>query len=147
MSSTAKKASFGCLAILAVLALFVVLSSSLYTINERQQAIITQFGKPIGEPITEAGLRLKTPFIQKVNMIEKRILEWDGSASEMPTKDKTYILVDTFGRWRIAEPRRYFVGPEKVASRFMGSLCCVLRVYQFARKGRKGGLNLAKCSR
>ncbi|MEM9235376.1 MAG: protease modulator HflC, partial [Verrucomicrobiota bacterium] len=106
--STQKKAAFGCLSVIGVLLLLILLSGSLYTVNEKQQAIITQFGKPIGDPITEAGLRLKMPFVQKVNMIEKRILEWDGSASEMPTKDKTYILVDTFGRWRIAEPRRYF---------------------------------------
>lgn len=103
-----KKIVGGCLGTIAVLALVVVLASSLYRVNETQQAIITQFGKPIGEPITAAGLRFKVPFIQKVNMIDRRVLEWDGTTNEMPTKDKTYILVDTFGRWRIADPLKYF---------------------------------------
>jgi len=108
MSNTNKKATQGCLGIIAVLVLLTLLSASLYTINETQQAIITQFGKPVGEPKTESGLKFKTPFIQKVNMIDKRILAWDGTPNEMPTKDKTYILVDTFGRWRISEPLKYF---------------------------------------
>lgn len=103
-----KKAASGCLGVIVVGAILIVGAASIYRVNETEQAIITQFGKPIGEPITEAGLQFKTPFIQKVNMIEKRILEWDGTANEMPTKDKTYILVDTFGRWRIAEPLKYF---------------------------------------
>ena len=72
--------------------------------DEREQVIITQFGKPVGEPITDAGLNFKIPFIQKVNLIEKRILEWDGRPNEMPTQDKLYISVDTFGRWRIEDP-------------------------------------------
>lgn len=105
---SAKKAAGGCLGALLVVTLIVVASSSLYRIDETQQAIITQFGKPVGEPVTEAGLKFKIPFVQKVNMIEKRILEWDGEPTEMPTKSKTYILVDTFGRWRIADPLTYF---------------------------------------
>ena len=86
-----------------------VLYNSAYTVSETQQAIITQFGKPVGEPITEAGLHFLTPFVQDVNMIEKRILEWDGKPTEMPTKDKTYISVDTFGRWRISDAKQYFL--------------------------------------
>ena len=108
MSNTTKKALSGCLTLILVMAGLIVLLSSIYRVNETQQAIITQFGKPIGEPVTEAGLRFKVPFVQKVNMIDKRILEWDGTPNEMPTKDKTYIIVDTFGRWRIAEPLKYF---------------------------------------
>mgnify|MGYP001454460489 CR=1 FL=1 len=65
-----------------------VLMSSVYTVNEVQQMIITQFGKPVGEPITTAGLKVKIPFIQEVNPIDKRVLEWDGAPSDMPTKDK-----------------------------------------------------------
>jgi membrane protease subunit HflC len=80
----------------------------MYTVNEREQVIITQFGEPRGNPVTTAGLKFKTPFIQKVNRIEKRILEWDGRANEMPTKDKTYIIVDTYGRWQITDPLKYF---------------------------------------
>ncbi len=97
---------------LALLALvcFSVLTGSFYTVRETETAILTQFGRPIGEPITEPGLHFKVPFIQTVNRIEKRVLEWDGPANEMPTKDKTYVEVDTFARWRIADPAKYFVG-------------------------------------
>ncbi|MDP6523862.1 MAG: protease modulator HflC [Kiritimatiellia bacterium] len=87
----------------------ILIGSSLYTVNEVEQVIITQFGKPVGEPKTTAGLKMKIPFIQKVNRIEARILEWDGSPTDMPTKDKLYISVDTFGRWRIVDPLQYFL--------------------------------------
>ena len=87
----------------------IILYSSAYVINETEQVIITQLGKPIGDPITEAGLYFKYPFIQEVNRIEKRILEWDGRPTEMPTKDKTYIRVDTFARWSIKDAKQYFL--------------------------------------
>jgi membrane protease subunit HflC len=90
------------------LVVLVLLSSSYYTVSETEQVIITEFGKPKGEPVLEAGLHFKTPFIQVVNRIEKRILEWDGQRTEMPTKDKLYISVDTYGRWRITEPLEFF---------------------------------------
>ncbi len=83
--------------------------SSFYTVNEVEQVIITQFGKPIGDPVTTAGLKTKIPFIQDVNPIDKRILEWDGAPSDMPTKDKLYISVDIFARWRIVEPLQFFL--------------------------------------
>jgi membrane protease subunit HflC len=83
--------------------------NSIYTVSEVEQAIITQFGKPVGEPVTTAGLKLKLPFIQDVNPIDKRVLEWDGSPSDMPTKDKLYISVDLFARWRITDPLQYFL--------------------------------------
>lgn len=89
---------------LIVLPLLIVLSSSLYTVSEVEQVIITQFGNPVGEPVKEAGLHFKVPFVQMVNRFEKRVLEWDGPATKMPTKDKVYIVADTFGRWRITEP-------------------------------------------
>ena len=108
MSNSAKKVGFGCLGVFVAFILLMVGSGSFYTINEQEQAIVTQFGKPVGDPVTEAGLGFKIPFIQRVNVIEKRILEWDGTPNEMPTKDKTYILVDTFARWRIDDPRKYF---------------------------------------
>ncbi|MEX1668033.1 protease modulator HflC [Zhongshania guokunii] len=88
--------------------LFVLLSSA-YTVDEVEQVIITQFGKPVGEPVTEAGLKFKVPFIQEVNPIDKRVLEWDGKPSDMPTKDKLYISVDLFARWRIVDPLQYFL--------------------------------------
>jgi membrane protease subunit HflC len=93
--------------VLALAAL--VLTGSLYTVSEIEQVIITQFGKPVGEPVTTAGLKMKVPFIQEVNSIDKRILEWDGSPTDMPTKDKLYISVDLFARWRIVDPLQYFL--------------------------------------
>ncbi len=90
-------------------AVIFVLMSAVYTVNEVEQMIITQFGKPVGEPVTAAGLKIKIPFIQEVNPIDKRVLEWDGSPSDMPTKDKLYISVDLFARWRIVDPLQYFL--------------------------------------
>jgi membrane protease subunit HflC len=98
------------IAMLAVLGIVIyVLMSSIYTVSEVEQMIITQFGKPVGEPVTTAGLKLKVPFIQEVNPIDKRVLEWDGNPSDMPTKDKLYISVDLFARWRITDPLQYFL--------------------------------------
>jgi len=82
---------------------------AIYVVSEVEQVIITQFGKPVGDPVTTAGLKLKMPFIQEVNPIDRRVLEWDGSPSDMPTKDKLYISVDLFARWRITDPLQYFL--------------------------------------
>jgi membrane protease subunit HflC len=98
------------IAILVVLGIGAyVLMSSIYTVSEVEQVIITQFGKPVGAPVKSAGLKIKMPFIQEVNPIDKRVLEWDGSPSDMPTKDKLYISVDLFARWRITDPLQYFL--------------------------------------
>ncbi|MEL6543734.1 MAG: protease modulator HflC [Myxococcota bacterium] len=86
----------------------IVLFSSTYVVDEREQVIITQFGKPVGEPITEPGLQFKLPFIQKVLRFSKQWLEWDGDESEMPTREKTYIFVDTYARWRIIDPLKFY---------------------------------------
>jgi len=86
----------------------IVLLSSFYIVSEMNQVIITQFGEPIGDAITSPGLHMKVPFIQKANFFEKRWLEWDGDANEIPTKDKKYIWVDTYARWRISEPLVFF---------------------------------------
>ena len=94
--------------VVVVIGAYVVMSS-IYTVSEVEQMIITQFGKPVGEPVTTAGLKLKMPFIQEVNPIDKRVLEWDGNPSDMPTKDKLYISVDLFARWRITDPLQYFL--------------------------------------
>jgi membrane protease subunit HflC len=96
------------LGVLAV-ALLATLAGSAYTVRETEIVILTQFGRPVGEPIVDAGLHWKVPFIQNVNRIERRLLEWDGPVNEMPTKEKTFISVDTFGRWRISNPSLYFV--------------------------------------
>ena len=96
--------------IIATLVLIVLLfvTGAVYTVKEGQQVILTQFGKPIGDPKTDAGLHFKLPFIVKVNVVEKRVLAWDGDSAPMPTRDKTYIQVDTFARWQIADPLLYF---------------------------------------
>lgn len=99
---------------LIALAGVVVIASSAFTVNETEQVFITEFGKPVGDPINadpaknDAGLHWKKPFIQQINRIEKRMLEWDGPATEMPTRDKLYITVDNFARWRISDPKTYF---------------------------------------
>ncbi|MFN6147574.1 MAG: protease modulator HflC [Planctomycetota bacterium] len=94
---------------LAVLGGLFVVGGAFYAVSETDTVILTQFGAPVGEPISEPGLHWKTPFVQEVNRIEKRVLEFDGPAVRMPTKDKTYIEVDTFARWRIADPGKWFV--------------------------------------
>ena len=94
--------------IIFVVALLIVISSALYILDERQQVIITQFGDPIGDAITNAGLHIKIPFIQKVHYFEKRILEWDGDPKQIPTSDKRYIWIDTFSRWKIVDPLKFY---------------------------------------
>ena len=91
----------------AVVAIAIYLSA--YTVNQTEQVIITQFGRPIGDPVTEPGLHFKLPFVQQINSFDKRYLAWDGPMVEMSTKDKTYVQVDTFARWRITDPMRYYL--------------------------------------
>jgi len=94
--------------VIIVLGVLFVLSSATYQVHEVNQVIITQFGEPAGEPVIEPGLHFKLPFIQKTNYFEKRFLEWDGSPNQVPTKDKRFIWVDTYARWRIVDPLRFF---------------------------------------
>lgn len=91
-----------------VFLVLLVLLNSFYIVYEYDQVIITQFGEPKGDAITDPGLHMKIPFIQKANRFEKRWLEWDGDANEIPTKDKKYLWVDTYARWRISDPLVYF---------------------------------------
>jgi membrane protease subunit HflC len=93
--------------IVGAVLLLIVLANSLYVVDMTQQVVVTQFGRPIGDPVKEPGLKVKVPFIQKVNTFDKRILEWDGSPRQIPTRDKRYIWVDTFARWRIADPLKF----------------------------------------
>jgi membrane protease subunit HflC len=88
--------------------LAVVLVSSVYTLSETEQAILTQFGRPVGGVVATPGLHLKAPVIQTVHRFDKRWLEYDGDANEIPTRDKKYIWVDTYARWRIADALRFF---------------------------------------
>ena len=90
------------------LTILTTLSTSVYVTNEAQQVIITQFGRPVGEVVTNAGLHIKVPFIQAANYFEKRFLEWDGVANQVPTRDKRFIWVDTYARWRISNPLLFF---------------------------------------
>ena len=92
----------------AVFAGFIVLTSAVFVVQETQQVIITQFGEPVGSPIESPGLHLKVPFIQKANFFDKRFLEWDGSPNQVPTKDKRFIWVNTYARWRISDPLLFF---------------------------------------
>ncbi len=86
----------------------IVMNSSFYILNEMEQVIITQFGKPIGDPIGDPGIHVKAPFIQDLHTFDKRFLEWDGDANQLPTKDKRFIWVDSYARWRIADPLLFF---------------------------------------
>lgn len=95
------------IAVLVVAAIF-VLSQSLFVVNETEQVVITQFGKPVGDAITKPGLKFKVPFVQDANFFEKRYMEWDGDPNQVPTKDKKYIFVDTYARWQITDPLQFF---------------------------------------
>jgi membrane protease subunit HflC len=98
----------GLLIILLLVIVVILLGTSLYILNETQQAIITQFGKPVGQPVTTAGIHLKVPFIQKVIVFDKRVLEWDGNPQEIPTLDNKFIYIDTFARWRISDALAFY---------------------------------------
>lgn len=102
------KSTRNIIAIVVPFALLIVLLNAFYVVSETKQVIITQFGQPIGDAVTKPGLHLKVPFIQKANYFEKRWLEWDGDANQIPTKDKKFIWVDTYARWRISDPLIFF---------------------------------------
>lgn len=100
--------------ILVILVIALFLTGVVYIVDETRQVVITQFGKPVGEPITVAGLHFKTPFIQRAQYFEKRLLDWDGDPNQIPTKDKRYIWLDTTARWRISDALKFLqsVGTE-----------------------------------
>ena len=93
---------------LIALGLIIVLSSAFYNIDERENVVITRFGKPVRSLIKEPGLHFKTPFVEDVNRFSDQLLEWDGNPEQIPTKDKKYILVDTTARWKIVDPLKFF---------------------------------------
>jgi len=101
-----KKSIFFVLGIF-ILLLILLASDSFYSVSEWEQAVVTQFGKPVGKPIVRSGLYFKTPFIQKVHKYDKRLLRWDGDPKEIPTRDKRFIWVDTTARWRIKAPLKF----------------------------------------
>lgn len=94
--------------LLGVVVAYIVISSSVFIVREYQHAIVLQFGRPVGQTIEKAGLHFKIPFIQKVLVFDKRILEWDGDPNQLPTKDKKYIRIDTTARWQIEDSLRYY---------------------------------------
>jgi len=95
------------LGLIVVLGFFVLFLSG-FVVDEAEQAIITQFGKPVGDPIVTPGVHFKVPFVQTVHFFDKRFLEWDGSPNQIPTKDKRFIWVDTYARWRIHDPLLFY---------------------------------------
>lgn len=98
-------------AIIPLIILFIMLiglGQSTYIIEEKEQVVVTQFGKPVGEAVTTPGINFKLPFIQKANYFEKRYMEWDGDPNQVPTKDKKFIFVDTYARWQITDPLQFF---------------------------------------
>lgn len=101
------KTIIGIVSVIAILVIAVFLSGAVYIIDETRQVVITQFGDPVGDPITGAGLHFKLPFIQQVHFFEKRLLEWDGDPNQIPTKDKKYIWIDTTARWRIGDALKF----------------------------------------
>jgi membrane protease subunit HflC len=92
--------------VLLVAAAFGLLGT-FYTLEEGQQAVIVQFGRPVGEPVTDAGLHIKLPFVQEVRRFEKRLLIWDGDPNQIPTKGREFIWVDTTARWRIVDAKKF----------------------------------------
>ncbi len=113
-----------------LIVLVIIAGTSFFVVSETQQVVITQLGAPVGQPITEAGLHFKWPIIQTANFFEKRIMKWDGSPNQIPTKDKKYIWVDTTARWRIKDPLLFLkrVGSISTAqSRLDGIIDSVVR--------------------
>ena len=100
------KSKFVFLGVAVVAILFVFTAA--YVVDETEQVVVTQFGKVVGTPKTESGLYFKIPFIQNTTYFPKNLLEWDGDPGQIPTLDKTYIWVDTFARWRIVDPIKFF---------------------------------------
>lgn len=94
--------------IIIVVLAFIGISGSVFVVDETEQVVVTQFGKPVGEAITEPGLKMKVPFVQTANFFDRRYLEWDGDPNQIPTKDKKYIFVDTYARWQITDPLQFF---------------------------------------
>lgn len=94
-------------AIVAIVLLIAVFQST-YIVNEKEQVVITQFGKPVGNAIVESGIQFKIPFIQTPNYFDKRYLEWDGDPNQIPTKDKKFIYVDAYARWQITDPLQFY---------------------------------------
>lgn len=97
----------GIIIVIIVLASFIIGKGSMFIVTEGERALVTEFGKPVGEPITNAGLHFKKPFVQEVRYVDKRILSWDGFPNQIPTKDKKFISVDTTARWKVIDTLKF----------------------------------------
>lgn len=137
-----KSIKYGLYALITIL--FFTFMGSFYVLQENEQAIVLQFGKVVGTPVTDAGLHFKTPFIQSIRTFDKRVLEWDGEAKQVPTSDKKYIFVDTFARWRIIDPIKYYQstgGSETIAQSRLDD------IIDSATKAKVSGLPLLEAVR
>ena len=94
--------------LIILLGIVFLMGQATYTVSETEQVIITQFGEPVGDPVTSPGLHFKVPFVQRINVFDNRFLEWDGNPNQVPTRDRRFILVDTYARWRITDPLLFF---------------------------------------
>lgn len=92
----------------AIALVWILLANTMYVVNEPEQVILTQFGKPVGDPISTPGLKVRVPFVQRVHRFDRRFLEWDGDPNQLPTRDKRFIWIDTYARWRITDPLLFF---------------------------------------
>lgn len=101
------KISKSLVAVVALFALLLLADASAFVLPEGRQAVVTEFGRPVGEPKTDAGLYMKIPFVQDVQFVDKRILTWDGYPNQIPTRDKKYIIVDTTARWRVVDALKF----------------------------------------
>jgi membrane protease subunit HflC len=90
-----------------IFAAVLIFGGAFYIVNESEQVVITQFGKPVGDPITTPGLKIKTPFLETANYFDKRFLAWDGEPKQVSTRDKRFININTYARWRISDPLQY----------------------------------------
>ncbi|MFO7999256.1 MAG: protease modulator HflC [Bacteroidales bacterium] len=95
--------------LVAIVIAGILIFDTLFILDETQQAIVTQFGKPIGGPRTQPGLNVKAPIIHKTQYFDKRYLKWDGDPNQVPTQDKKFIHVDTYARWQITDPLQFFI--------------------------------------
>ncbi len=91
-----------------LLMLLMAAAGAFYIVDETEQVVITRFGQPVGDPVSDAGLHFKLPFVNKANFFEKRFLEWDGASNQLPTRDKRFVHVDSYARWRITDPLLFF---------------------------------------
>ena len=98
----------GILIVIVVAAAAFLVYNAAFTVDETEQVVITQFGRIVGSPKTDPGLKFKLPFIQRANYFPKNLLDWDGDPGQIPTLDKTFIWVDTFARWKITDPVKFF---------------------------------------